>query len=68
MAVTMLRVNGLGSPRAFFTPIIREVGFRIPVMVRTMPLDWFSVAVTVSAVSMMNSIYAAAGVETVMRT
>lgn len=22
-----LRVNGLGSPRAFFTPIIREVGF-----------------------------------------
>ena len=24
---TALRVNGLGAPRAFYTPIIREIGF-----------------------------------------
>ena len=34
-----LRINGLGAPRAFYTPVLREVKVRIPAMVKTMHWD-----------------------------
>ena len=31
-----LRINGLGAPRAFYTPVLREVKVPIQAMVKTM--------------------------------
>ena len=34
-----LRINGLGAPRAFYTPILREIKSRTQAMEKIMPLD-----------------------------
>lgn len=39
-----LRINGLGAPRAFFTPLLRQISSPTPAMAKTTPSDWPSVA------------------------
>ena len=54
-----LRINGLGAPRAFFTPLVRQHSFP-----NTTLSDCDSHAITASDVSTMNCISAAVGEET----
>ena len=76
-----LRINGLGAPRAFFTPILRHIVRLVhsllqysvtsvsltQAMARTMPLDWHSLVTIASDASMTNFTFAVVGEETLMQ-
>ena len=62
-----LRINGLGAPRAFFTPLLRQIQFPILAMARTMPSDSSSRVTTASVASIPSCICAVVGAEIVMQ-